>query len=159
MRREEIVALLIVLLLILPITNWYLPCFPSSLFKKLRKSFFLIHVRADLGACTHSHYFPGISVIRKATSLWKFSQCCYINIGWYQSLRIFWNCPSQTCQRLLCTLCFRSCGSHVQQFHYFQCLASSLPSHGFLTFYRFWMNSAKTYQQKGAPLSWSNTSI
>ena len=31
---------------------------------------------------------------------------------------------------------------------HFRCVASSLPSHGFFTFYRFWINPANTFQQQ-----------
>ena len=125
----------------LPIANWYLPCFPSSLFKKLRKLFSQIHARASLGARTHLHCFLGISVIRKATSLWKYSQCCYVDIGRYE-----WK-PPYVLELFIADLStpplhsmFCSCGNQVQQLHYVNntfdvwphhcLLMASLPSTG-----------------------------
>lgn len=158
MRREEIVALLIVLLLILPITNWYLPCFPSSLFKKLRKSFFLfmcvpIRVRARI----HTIFLASVSFAKR--------HLCgnSPNVAILILVDIKASVSSGTVHRRPVNA---SSALYVSFMWQPRSTVSLLSMFGLIIAFSWFLNLLsvldefrKTYQQKGASLSWSNTSI
>ena len=103
MRREEIVALLI-------LPN-YQPI--SALLRKqsIQETqeidfFRFMCVPVWVRTCNDIIFLASVSLAKQHLCGNSLSQRCSVDIGWYQSLHIFWNCSSQTCRRLLCTLCF-----------------------------------------------------